>query len=50
MITIAQIIEAIKAEPLTRLKHTSYNTSLVEAVREDIISVIEKLQNQDSTQ
>jgi hypothetical protein len=42
--TIPEIIQAIKAEPLTRLKHNSYNTSLVEAVREDIIRLIQNLQ------
>jgi hypothetical protein len=38
-----QIIQAVKAEPLTRLKSNTYDAQLVEAVREDILKLIAKL-------
>lgn len=38
-----EIIQAIKAEPLTRLKNTTYDAQLVEAVRQDILQLIAKL-------
>jgi hypothetical protein len=41
--TLNQIINAIETEPLTRLKSTSYDAQLVEAVREDILKLIAKL-------
>jgi CRISPR/Cas system-associated endoribonuclease Cas2 len=37
------LIKTIKAEPLTRLKNTTYDCQLVEAVREDILKLIQKL-------
>jgi len=41
--TINQIIHLIEAEPLTRLKNNTYDAQLVEAVREDILKLIAKL-------
>jgi hypothetical protein len=38
-----QIIEAIEREPLTRLKANSYDHQLVEAVKQDVIKLIQKL-------
>ena len=37
------LITAIKAEPLNRLKNNTYDCQLVEAVREDILKLIAKL-------
>jgi hypothetical protein len=41
--TVEQIITAIEHEPLARLKQTSYDAQLVEAVRQDILKLIMKL-------
>jgi hypothetical protein len=38
-----QIVEAIKCEPLQRLKSNTYDAQLVEAVRQDILQLIAKL-------
>ena len=41
--TVNQIIYLIETTPLTRLKHNTYDAQLVEAVREDILKLIHKL-------
>jgi len=41
--TLKQIIDLIETEPLTRLKQNTYDAQLVEAVREDILKLIAKL-------
>jgi hypothetical protein len=41
--TVEQIIYLIETTSLARLKQTTYDAQLVEAVREDILKLINKL-------
>jgi len=41
--TVNEIIHLIETTPLTRLKSNTYDAQLIEAVREDILKLIAKL-------